>query len=104
MKDCLVFLARGVIFVEGQGAFVEPGYAYAMRDEEWLGFGGDAVVVIMEEGDMKGICALKTRELQEKWEAQQDTRKGWGRRAWNSMSTVFRRQGRHPQQGECTPQ
>ncbi|KAK8097531.1 hypothetical protein PG984_016670 [Apiospora sp. TS-2023a] len=62
LQDCLVFLLRGVIFLDGSGALVEPGYAYAIKDETMLGLGGNTTIFVMEEGAMKGICAQKTRE------------------------------------------
>lgn len=59
LENCLVFLLRGILFIEGQGMIIEPGYAYAIKGEEWIGLGGNTTIFVMEEGEMKGICARK---------------------------------------------
>ncbi len=110
LRDCLVFLLRGVIFIDGQGAIVEPGYAYAVRDEEMIGLGGNTTVFIMEEGEMKGICAQKTKESQEKYWAEE---KYWAAkeagkrrqdRLWNRVLAKFRREPQEQHEVQCPTQ
>ncbi|KAM7192618.1 hypothetical protein V8F33_008229 [Rhypophila sp. PSN 637] len=62
MKHCLVFLLRGVIFIDGQGAFVDEGCAYLLKDEKMIHLGGGTTIFVMEEGEMKGICAEETQK------------------------------------------
>lgn len=90
-RDCLVFLLRGVIFLEGSGALVEPGYAYAIQDEEMLGLGGNTTIFVMEEGAMKGICAQKTRERQEEMRRNHEAYEKRQKRPWNRVRNMFRR-------------
>lgn len=94
-RDCLVFLLRGAIFLEGFGALVEPGYAYAIKDEEMLGLGGNTTIFVMEEGAMeegamKGICAQKTREKQEEFRRNKEANEKRQRRPWNRVRNKFR--------------
>ncbi|RMI98428.1 hypothetical protein CDV36_016128 [Fusarium kuroshium] len=72
LRDCLVFLYRGAIFIQGQGAITETGYAYAVQDEKWLGLDKNAIIFIMEQGAMKGICKRKTDEELRASRAQQE--------------------------------
>jgi len=72
MKDCLVFLLCGVIFIEGQGAFGDEGCAYVVKDEKVIGLGGATNIFIMEEGEMKGACAEETRKQAEKIRRQME--------------------------------
>lgn len=74
-RHCLIFLLRGVIFIDKQGALIEPGYAYVVRDEEWIGLGGNTTILVMEEGEMKGICAQKLKEEQEEYRAEKEAAK-----------------------------
>ena len=104
MKDCLVFLVRGVVFVEGQGALVDPGYAYAVRDEELLRLGGNAIALIMGEGQMKGICAQKTGEFQQKYRAEKEAEERRQRQPWNRAVAMFRRRNRGAQNEQCATQ
>ena len=87
--DCLVFLLCGVIFVDGQGALVEPGYAYRIKDEECLGLGGNTTVLIMEEGDAKGLCVKQTKEWQEKYNAETEAAARRAARPWNRVFSKF---------------
>ena len=91
-KDCLVFLLRGVVFIEGQGALMDPGYAYAVKDEKMIGLGGNTTVFFMEEGEMKGICAQKTKESQDKYWAEKEARERERNRPWNKVLRKFRRE------------
>ncbi|KAK8036370.1 hypothetical protein PG991_001507 [Apiospora marii] len=91
-RDCLVFLLRGVIFLEGSETLVEPGYAYAIKDEEMLGLGGNTTIFVMEEGAMRGICAQKTREVQEAIRRIQEAYDKRQRRPWNRVRNKFRRE------------
>jgi len=72
MKDCLVFLLRGAIFIDGQGAFADEGHAYMVKDEKMVGLGGATDIWVMEEGEMKGICAEVTREKAEEFRRRQE--------------------------------
>ncbi|KAI3325017.1 hypothetical protein HD806DRAFT_553188 [Xylariaceae sp. AK1471] len=85
LRHCLVFLLRGVIFIDGQGKIIEPGYAYVVKDEEWIGLGGNTTIFVMEEGEMKGICAQKLEEAQEKYWADQEAAKRKQNRLWNRV-------------------
>ncbi|KAK7968621.1 hypothetical protein PG988_007694 [Apiospora saccharicola] len=90
-QDCLVFLLRGVIFLDESGsALVEPGYAYAIKDETMLGLGGNTTIFVMEEGAMKGICAQKTREAQEEFRRNQEAEERRQRRPWNRVRNKLR--------------
>lgn len=60
MKDCLVFLLRGVIFIGGQGPSGDEGCAYMVKGETMIGMGPSTSIFVMEEGEMKGICAEET--------------------------------------------
>jgi len=90
-SDCLVFLLRGTIFIEGQGELSEPGYAYAIQDEEWIGLGGSTVILVMEEGEMKGICAKRTKEKQDKQRTGQGAAGKSPAKSWNKILAKFRR-------------
>ena len=56
LRDCLVFLCRGAISIKGQEAITEAGYAYAVKNEEWLALGENTTIVVMEQGRMRGAC------------------------------------------------
>ena len=62
MKDYFVFLLRGVIFIDGQGAIIDKGRAYVVKDEKMIGIGGATDIWIIEEGEMKGFYAEVTWE------------------------------------------
>lgn len=100
----MIFLLCGVIFIDGQGALIEPGYAYVVRDEEWVGLGGNTAIFVMEEGEMKGICAQKLKEEQEKYWAEEEAAKKKKERPWNRMMTKFRRGEPEVQQVQCATQ
>jgi len=53
--DCLLFLLRGVVFIQGQGLLVEASYAYVVKDE---GISGDV------EGE-PGCCSQKAESAVE---------------------------------------
>jgi hypothetical protein len=104
MENCLVFLARGVMFLNVPGdnrrlGFNKTGYAYAMRNEEWLGLGQGAVIVVMEEGDMQGICLREQMRLEQQAERQVDQAaevEVRRRRPWNRTIAKLRRRNRSP--------
>jgi len=104
MKDCLVLLLRGIAFIEGQGALVDAGYAYAVRNEEWLRLGGNAVVLFIEEGEMKGICTRKTQEAQQIYRAEREAEERRQRRPWNRAIAMFRRGHPEVERVQCNPQ
>ena len=103
LRHCLIFLLRGVLFIERQGAIIEPGYAYVVRDEEWIGLGGNTTVFVMEEGEMKGICAQKLKEEQEKYWAEREATARKQRRPWNKVLTKFRGES-EVEQVQCATQ
>ena len=82
---------------------VEPGYAYVVRDEELIGLGGNTTIFVMEEGEMKGICAQKLKEEQEKHWAEKEAEKKKRNRLWNRVLTKFRREP-EVQQVQCATQ
>jgi hypothetical protein len=45
----------------------------------------------MEEGEMKGICAQKLKEAQEKYWTKKEAAKRNQNRLWNRVLTKFRR-------------
>ncbi|KAL5313315.1 hypothetical protein ACEPPN_019048 [Leptodophora sp. 'Broadleaf-Isolate-01'] len=102
LHDCLIFLLRGVIFIDGQGAIIEPGYAYVVKDEEWIGLGGNTSLFVMEEGEMKGICTQK--EEQEKYWSEKEVAKRKQNRPWNRALTKYRRGEPEVQQVQCATQ
>ncbi|KAK4209208.1 hypothetical protein QBC37DRAFT_352148 [Rhypophila decipiens] len=85
LKDCLLFLLQGQIFIEGQGRFIEPGYAYAVKDEKMIRLGGNTTVFVMEEGEMRGICAQKLKEAWEEEEKLEEAREKRENRPWNKV-------------------
>ena len=104
LRDCLIFLLRGVIFIDGQGAIIEPGYVYVVRDEEWIGLGGNTTIFVMEEGEMKGICAQKLKEEQEKHRTEMEAAKEKQKRFWNRVLAKFRQGEPEVQQVQCATQ
>ena len=94
----MVFLLRGVIFLEGSGALIEPGYAYAIKDENMLGLGGNTTIFVMEEGAMKGICAQKTKESQEEIRRNREAEERRQRRPWNRLRNKLRPKKKQPEQ------
>jgi hypothetical protein len=82
LRNCLVFLYRGAIFI--QGAITESGHAYAVENEKWLGLSKDTTVFVMEEGAMKGICKRKTDEEQGANRARARARE----EAWRARMTL----------------
>jgi hypothetical protein len=65
LRDCQIFLFRGGFHVEGQGGVFRTCCSYLVKDEEWIGLcGSNTVIVIMEEGEQKGICRQRTLEAQ----------------------------------------
>lgn len=121
LRDCLVFLYRGAIFIQGQGAVSEPGHVYAVKNEEWLGLGENTTIFVMEQGVMKGICNRKTEEEQrvnrareEAWEAKVtlELSEDWNRREaveakrnkpWNKLLRKLRREP-EPEAVQCATQ
>ncbi|CAM1503145.1 Fc.00g079210.m01.CDS01 [Cosmosporella sp. VM-42] len=91
LRDCLVFLLRGIIFIDLQGAIVEPGYAYVVKDEEWIGLGVNTTIFVMEEGEMKGICAQKLKEDQEKYRMEEEAARKKRNGLWGKVLTKMRR-------------
>jgi len=73
LRNCLVFLYRGAIFIEG--TITETGHAYAVENEEWLVLDKDTMVFVMEEGDMKGICKRKMIEERKAKRAREEALK-----------------------------
>lgn len=103
-RDCLVFLLHGVIFIDGQGAIIEPGYAYVVKDEESIGLGGNTTILVMEEGEMKGICAQRTKEWQEKYWAEKEAAKRKQNELWHRVMTKLRRREPEVEQVQCATQ
>jgi len=119
LRNCLVFLYRGAIFI--QGAITETGHAYAVENEEWLGLSKDATVFVMEEGAMKGICKRKTDEEQrenrareEAWkarvtlersayQARREAMEAQRNKPWNKVLRKFRREP-EPETVQCATQ
>ena len=76
MSDCLVFLLRGKLAIKGQGWVEATGCAYRIKDEQMVWLLGTATIVIMEEGEQRGVCTRDTRRFQELWaEAHKGDRK-----------------------------
>jgi hypothetical protein len=121
LRDCLVFLYRGAIFIPRHGAITEIGHAYAIENEKWLGLGKDTTIFVMEQGAMKGICNRKTDEEQranrareEAWEArvmlelseyqaQREAMKAKGKKPWNKLLHKLRREP-EPETVQCATQ
>lgn len=119
LRDCLVFLYRGAVFI--QGAITETGYAYAVENEEWLGLSKDTTVIVMEEGAMKGICNRKTNEEQrpnrareEAWkarvplersayQARREAMQAKRKQSWGKLLRKLRRE-REPETVQCATQ
>jgi hypothetical protein len=100
----LVFLVCGGVTLDGRSAIKEPGYAYALKDEEMIGLLGTTRVLIMEEGEMRGICAHKTKEAQEKYRAEQEAREKKEARLWNKVLNKLGRGRPKPQEPQCATQ
>ena len=65
-SDCRIFLVRGAFAIEGQGRCTETACSYHIKDEEWIGFcGSESIFIVTEEGEQRGICIRKTKEMQE---------------------------------------
>ncbi|KAK0639850.1 hypothetical protein B0T16DRAFT_497832 [Cercophora newfieldiana] len=99
-RHCLVFLLRGALFIEGQGMVIEPGYAYEIKDEEWIGLGGNTTILVMEEGEMKGVCSRNLKVKQEKILAEQEEARRKENQVWNRVLTKsgLRKQ---PERSQC---
>jgi hypothetical protein len=66
-RDCQIFLLRGGFHIDGQGRVIETCCLYQIKNEEWIGLcGNDTIIVIMEEGEQRGICRKRTLEAQKK--------------------------------------
>jgi hypothetical protein len=57
----------------------------------------------MEEGEMKGICAQKLKEAQEKYWIEEEAAKRKQNRLWSRVLTKFRREP-EVQQVQCATQ
>ena len=65
-RDCQIFLLRGAILLEGQGMFSETGCSYLVKDEGRIGLcGSNTTIVVMEEGEQRGVCLKRTQEARE---------------------------------------
>lgn len=104
LSDCLVFLLRGIIFIDRQGVLTEPGYAYFVKDEVGLELGGNTTIFVMEEGEMKGICARKLKEKHEKYLAEKESAERKQNRPWNALLAKFRRERPEEQALQCPTQ
>jgi hypothetical protein len=58
----------------------------------------------MEEGEMKGICAQKLKEEQEKYWREEEAEKRRQNRLWNRVLSKFRRGEPEVQQVQCATQ
>lgn len=65
-RDCLIFLLRGEFIIKGQGRVTKTGCAYTVKDEEWIWLCGTTTLVVMEEGEQRGVCRRRTQEAQER--------------------------------------
>ena len=65
-RDCLIFLLRGEFFIKGQGRVTKTGCAYTVKDEEWIWLCGTTTLVVMEEGEQRGVCRRRTQEERER--------------------------------------
>jgi len=120
LRNCLVFLYRGAIFI--QGATTETGHAYAVENEEWLSLSKDTTILVMEQGAMKGICNQKTdeedqranRARDEAWKArvtlklseyhaQREAMKAKRNKPWNKLLRKLRREP-EPETVQCATQ
>ena len=66
LRDCQIFLLRGAFHIEGRGRVIETGCSYLVKDEVWIGLCRGTTLVIMEEGEQRGVCLKKTKEMQER--------------------------------------
>jgi hypothetical protein len=58
--------------IKGQGRVTETGCAYRVKDEAWLWLYGTTTIVVMEEGDQRGVCLRSTEESRELILAEMD--------------------------------
>jgi hypothetical protein len=65
-RDCLVFLLRGEFVIKGQGRVTKTGCAYRVKDEEWIWLCGTTTLVVMEEGEQRGVCRKRIQEERER--------------------------------------
>lgn len=82
----------------------EPGCAYVMKNETWIWLGGNTTILVMEEGEMKGLCAQKTKEFQEKYRAEKEAEERKQKRVWNRALAKFRWREPEVQQAQCPTQ
>lgn len=64
-----------MLLIEGQGRIIEPGCSYLVKDEVWIGLCGSTTVIIMEEGEQRGICRKRTQEWRDRILAEEQSRK-----------------------------
>lgn len=75
-RNCQIFLLCGAFFIEGQGRLADTSCSYLVKDEESIGFcGSKTVIVILEEGEQRGVCRRHTQEWQEKLRAKESKSK-----------------------------
>jgi hypothetical protein len=65
-RDCLIFPLRSEFIMKGQGRVTETGYVYRVKDEEWIWLCGTTTLVVMEEGEQRGVCRRRTQEERER--------------------------------------
>ncbi len=63
----------------------ETGYAYAVKNEEWLDLGKNTRVFVMEQGAIEGICKSENRARSEAVEAKE-------KKPWNKLWDKLRRE------------
>lgn len=119
LRDCLVFLYRGAIFIQEE--ITETGHAYAVENEEWLTLSKDTTIFVMEEGAMKGICKRKrdekkiaNRAREEAWRervalqlsesrARREALEAKRNKPWNKLLRKLRRES-EPEKVQCATQ
>jgi len=115
LRDCLVFLYRGAIVIQGQEAITETGHAYAVKNEEWLGLSKNTTIFVMEQGTMKGICKRQTEEerrlnrvrelelLVREHQARREVMEAKSNKPWNKLLHTLRREP-EPEAVQCATQ
>ena len=76
-RACLIFILRGEFIIKRQRRVTKTGCAYRAKDEEWIWLCGTTTLVVMEEGEQRGVCRRRTQEEQESIQAEMKSPNNW---------------------------
>jgi hypothetical protein len=72
----------------------KTGCAYRVKDEKWIWLCGTTILVVMEEGEQRGVCRRRTQEERERILAEMKSPKKieetWEAARGITVTTIFR--------------